>query len=84
MIGTKSETISANGYSSIRIPMNVEDGYTVSFAVGYALNNLNVSVYNFYYDHDNKETVIGVKNTSSSSITINAIARCLAERNMFY
>lgn len=81
--GSTTVTISAS-YSSIRIPMTVEDGYTISFPTGYALNSTNVAVYNYYYDESTHEVVLGVINTSTSTLTITAMAWCAAEKTIFY
>ena len=56
----------------------------MSFLTGYALNNLNVTVYNFYLDHSTMEAVIGLKNTSSSSQDIVVKVYGTAEKDIIY
>lgn len=81
---SKTVNVTANGYLSVRIPTNVEEGYTMSFLTGYALNNLNVMVYNFYLDHSTKEAVIGLKNISSSAQDIAVKVYGTAEKDIIY
>lgn len=71
---TGSGTIGAGGYGSIYVPLPSISDYSTLCPIGFALNSLYVQVYNYYQDLGNARLVIGVKNTSSSSITVNAIA----------
>ena len=65
-----SVTIAANGYQSVNIPITDPSGYSLIAELGYATNNLNVVVYNFYKSSNANEIIIGIKNNLSSSQTI--------------
>ena len=77
-------TIQANSYITVNMPMEVEEGYTPSFLTGYALNNLNVVLYNFYLDTNTMNAVLGIKNTSSSTQTVTIMVNGSAEKNFIY
>ena len=81
----KTVTIDANGYKGVDISTvgEVEDGYTMSFLVGYALNNTNISVYNFYL-YSTEIATISLKNNASSSQTVNIIVYGVAEKDFIY
>lgn len=73
-------TIPANSFISAKIKPSVPIGYTLLCPFGYALNSLSVVVYNFFIDNSTSEIIIGIRNTSSSSITItaNLYALCIS------
>jgi hypothetical protein len=55
----------------------------MSHVYGYILNNVNITVYNFYL-YDTQTVTISLRNWSSSSQTVNIIVHGVAEKDIIY